>query len=136
MSKVGLALTCRLRCKISSFRTFNNLVDQRREGLIYTRKQNKKGEEVGGIVPHVTRKSIANDEPAPVIHLILETEGFDGLAGVKTAAAERWTAAVNADAQFGAWRYAMVREVADVAHAPDEIIAVMPPVSVSTCFRE
>ena len=27
------------------------------------RKQNKKGEEVGGIVPHVTLKSIANNEP-------------------------------------------------------------------------
>ena len=33
-------------------------------GFVYKRKQNKKGEEVGGIVPHVTLKSIANDEPA------------------------------------------------------------------------
>jgi len=32
-------------------------------GFVYVRKQNKKGEEVGGIVPHVTLKSIANDEP-------------------------------------------------------------------------
>ncbi len=32
-------------------------------GFVYTRKQNKKGEEVGGIVPHVTLKSIANNEP-------------------------------------------------------------------------
>jgi len=32
-------------------------------GFVYTRRQNKKGEEVGGIVPHVTLKSIANDEP-------------------------------------------------------------------------
>jgi adenine-specific DNA-methyltransferase len=32
-------------------------------GFIYARKQNRKGEEVGGIVPHVTLKSIANDEP-------------------------------------------------------------------------
>jgi adenine-specific DNA-methyltransferase len=32
-------------------------------GFVYMRKQNKKGEEVGGIVPHVTLKSIANDEP-------------------------------------------------------------------------
>jgi adenine-specific DNA-methyltransferase len=30
---------------------------------VYVRKQNKKGEEVGGIVPHVTLKSIANNEP-------------------------------------------------------------------------
>ena len=32
-------------------------------GFVYTRKQNSKGEEVGGIVPHVTLKSIANNEP-------------------------------------------------------------------------
>ncbi|MDD3293132.1 MAG: site-specific DNA-methyltransferase [Geobacteraceae bacterium] len=33
-------------------------------GFVYERKQNSKGEEVGGIVPHVTLKSIANNEPA------------------------------------------------------------------------
>ena len=32
-------------------------------GFVYIRKQNNKGEEVGGIVPHVTLKSIANNEP-------------------------------------------------------------------------
>lgn len=32
-------------------------------GFVYERKQNKKGEEVGGIVPHVTLGSIANNEP-------------------------------------------------------------------------
>lgn len=32
-------------------------------GFIYKRKQNQKGEEVGGIVPHVTLKSIAQNEP-------------------------------------------------------------------------
>jgi len=32
-------------------------------GFVYKRKQNSKGEDVGGIVPHVTLKSIANDEP-------------------------------------------------------------------------
>jgi adenine-specific DNA-methyltransferase len=32
-------------------------------GFVYKRRQNKKGEEVGGIVPHVTLKSIANNEP-------------------------------------------------------------------------
>jgi adenine-specific DNA-methyltransferase len=30
-------------------------------GFVYKRKQNQRGEEVGGIVPHVTLKSIAND---------------------------------------------------------------------------
>lgn len=32
-------------------------------GFVYKRRQNNKGEEVGGIVPHVTLKSIANNEP-------------------------------------------------------------------------
>jgi adenine-specific DNA-methyltransferase len=32
-------------------------------GFVYQRKQNKKGEEVGGIVPHITLKSIAKNEP-------------------------------------------------------------------------
>ena len=32
-------------------------------GFVYVRKQNRRGEEVGGIVPHVTLKSIANNEP-------------------------------------------------------------------------
>ncbi|MFH1490442.1 MAG: site-specific DNA-methyltransferase [Pseudomonadota bacterium] len=32
-------------------------------GFVYKRKRNKKGEEVGGIVPHITLKSIANNEP-------------------------------------------------------------------------
>ncbi|MDQ3244436.1 MAG: site-specific DNA-methyltransferase, partial [Gemmatimonadota bacterium] len=32
-------------------------------GFVYKRKQNNRGEEVGGIVPHITLKSIANDEP-------------------------------------------------------------------------
>ena len=32
-------------------------------GFVYKRKQNSKGEEVGGIVPHITLKSIANNEP-------------------------------------------------------------------------
>ena len=33
-------------------------------GFVYARRQNNKGEEVGGIVPHVTLKSIANNEKA------------------------------------------------------------------------
>lgn len=50
----------------------------------------------------------------PAVHLILETKGFDELAEVKAAAAERWVAAVNADGQHGTWRYAMARKVAGV----------------------
>ncbi len=32
-------------------------------GFIYRKKQNSQGEEIGGIVPHVTLESIANNEP-------------------------------------------------------------------------
>ena len=32
-------------------------------GFVYTHRRSSKGDEVGGIVPHVTLRSIANDEP-------------------------------------------------------------------------
>ena len=32
-------------------------------GFVYRRKKNQKGEEIGGIVPHITLKSIATNEP-------------------------------------------------------------------------
>ena len=51
---------------------------------------------------------------SPVVHLILETKGFDELAEVKSAAAERWVAAVNADGRFGRWHYEMARAVSKV----------------------
>jgi adenine-specific DNA-methyltransferase len=40
-------------------------------GFVYKRRQNQRGEEVGGIVPHVTLKSIANDEP-PVEEVLVD----------------------------------------------------------------
>ena len=55
------------------------------------------------------------------ICLILETKGFYDLAEVKSNAAERWVAAVNADGQFGSWRYAMSRKVADVTALLDDL---------------
>jgi adenine-specific DNA-methyltransferase len=63
-SRVPLALA-RQRLLTATF-PYYELQDPERgpaAGFVYTRKQNKKGEEVGGIVPHVTLKSIANDEP-------------------------------------------------------------------------
>jgi adenine-specific DNA-methyltransferase len=63
-SRVPLALT-RQRLLTATF-PYYELQDQERGpagGFVYKRRQNKKGEEVGGIVPHVTLKSIANDEP-------------------------------------------------------------------------
>jgi type III restriction enzyme len=55
----------------------------------------------------------------PETYLILEVKGFDPLADVKAAAAERWVAAVNADGQYGVWRYAMARKVEQVREILD-----------------
>ncbi len=63
-SRVPLALA-RQRLLTATFPWYE-LNDEARgpiSGLRYKRRQNKKGEEVGGIVPHVTLKSIANNEP-------------------------------------------------------------------------
>ena len=55
----------------------------------------------------------------PTVHLILETKGFDELAEIKAQAAQRWVDAVNADGRFGPWRYALVRDLKEVASAID-----------------
>lgn len=63
-SRVPLALA-RQRVLTATF-PFYALQDESRgpaAGFVYKRRQNAKGEEVGGIVPHVTLKSIATDEP-------------------------------------------------------------------------
>lgn len=49
-------------------------------------------------------------------HVIVETKGFDPLADVKRAAAERWVRAVNADGQWGEWHYRLVYQPADLPH--------------------
>jgi len=49
--------------------------------------------------------------------LILEVKGFDERAEVKTAAAKRWCAAVNADDQFGRWEFRVVRNPAETSGA-------------------
>lgn len=40
-------------------------------GFVYQRKQNRKGEEIGGLVPHVTLRSIANDEQ-PAMEVLVD----------------------------------------------------------------
>lgn len=63
-SRVPLALA-RQRLLTATF-PYYRLKEEHRGpvgGFIYERRQNNKGEEVGGIVPHVTLKSIANNEP-------------------------------------------------------------------------
>ena len=64
VSRVPLALA-RQRLLTATF-PYYQLKDESRGpsgGFEYKRKQNKKGEETGGIVPHITLKSIANNEP-------------------------------------------------------------------------
>jgi adenine-specific DNA-methyltransferase len=63
-SRVPLSLT-RQRLLTATY-PYYDLKEERRGpagGFVYKRRQNNKGDEVGGIVPHVTLKSIANNEP-------------------------------------------------------------------------
>jgi adenine-specific DNA-methyltransferase len=63
-SRVPLALA-RQRLLTATFAWYE-LKDEHRGpagGFVYKQRQNNKGEEVGGVVPHVTLKSIANNEP-------------------------------------------------------------------------
>lgn len=51
-------------------------------GFVYQRKQNRKGDEIGGLVPHTTLKSIANDEPPGVEVLVDRPEEIAGITRV------------------------------------------------------
>lgn len=51
-------------------------------GFVYKRRQNRKGEEVGGIVPHIKLESIANDEPATEEVLVDKPESFSTITRV------------------------------------------------------
>ncbi len=64
VSRVPLALT-RQRLLTATYPYYQLKEEERGPagGFVYARKQNRKGEEAGGIVPHVTLKSIANNEP-------------------------------------------------------------------------
>ncbi len=50
----------------------------------------------------------------PVVHLVLETKGYDPLAEVKESAARRWVKAVNSDGKHGRWAFRMARNPNDV----------------------
>jgi adenine-specific DNA-methyltransferase len=63
-SRVPLALT-RQRLLTATFHYYE-LKDPAQGpsgGFVYRRRQNNKGEEIGGIIPHITLKSIANNQP-------------------------------------------------------------------------
>lgn len=77
-SRVPLALA-RQRLLTATF-PFFELRDRARgpaSGFVYERKQNRKGEEVGGIIPHVTLKSIATDEP-PIEEILVDRPEVTG----------------------------------------------------------
>ena len=71
-SRVPLALG-RQRLLTATF-PYYQLKDPKRGpsgGFVYKRKQNRKGEEIGGLVPHVTLKSISNDEQ-PAMEVLVD----------------------------------------------------------------
>ncbi len=82
-SRVPLALA-RQRLLTGTFPWYELKDDQRGPagGFVYKQKQNKKGEEVGGIVPHVTLKSIAKDEPPQEEVLVDRPEQQSGITRV------------------------------------------------------
>ena len=82
-SRVPLALA-RQRLLTSTFEFYRLKEPERGPagGFEYQRGQNAKGEEVGGIVPHVTLESIANDEPAKEEVLVDRPETEDGVTRV------------------------------------------------------
>ncbi len=83
VSRVPLALA-RQRLLTATF-PYYELKDESRGpagGFEYKRKQNAKGEEVGGIVPHITLKSIANNEPPEEEVLVDRPEIKSGITRV------------------------------------------------------
>ena len=64
VSRVPLALA-RQRLLTATFPWYGLTDDARGPagGFAYARKQNNKGEEIGGIVPHITSTAVANNEP-------------------------------------------------------------------------
>jgi adenine-specific DNA-methyltransferase len=83
VSRVPLALA-RQRLLTSTF-PWHKLNDEDRGpvgGFVYKRKQNKNGEEIGGVVPHVTLKSIANNEPPKEEVIVDRAEKIDSITRV------------------------------------------------------
>ncbi len=82
-SRVPLALA-RQRLLTATF-PYYDLKEPKRGpagGFVYQRRRNQKGEEVGGLVPHVTLKSIANNEPPKTEVLVDRPEIMRGVTRV------------------------------------------------------
>jgi adenine-specific DNA-methyltransferase len=70
-SRVPLALARqRLLTAIFPWYRLKNPAQGPAGGFMYGRKQNRKGEEIGGLVPHITLKSIANNEQPGTLTLV------------------------------------------------------------------
>jgi len=77
-SRVPLALARqRLLTATFDYYELNDAARGPAGGFVYKRKQNSKGVEVGGIVPHITLKSIANDEP-PAEEVLVDQPEVEG----------------------------------------------------------
>jgi adenine-specific DNA-methyltransferase len=82
-SRVPLALARqRLLTACFDYQELKNPEQGPAGGFVYKMKQNRKGEHVGGIVPHVTLKSIANGEPPDVEVLVDRPEVVPGITRV------------------------------------------------------
>ena len=77
---------------------------------------------LGFAIPYLHNGQMHDYEPDFIVrmkgkaplNIILETKGYDPLKDVKRQAAERWVAAVNADGQFGYWRYLLNEQISDI----------------------
>jgi len=92
----------------------------RRPALYFYRDPKRETDERGGLgfaIPYLHNGQMHDYQPDFIIrletpeerYLLLETKGYDPLEDVKQAAAERWSAAVNAEGSYGRWSYAIVR---------------------------
>lgn len=82
-SRVPLALA-RQRLLTATYQWYE-LMDEKRGpagGFSYKRKQNRKGQEIGGIVPHITSSTIANNEPPEEEVLVDRPEVIGGITRV------------------------------------------------------
>ncbi len=82
-SRVPLALTRQFL--LTTVYPYFELKDENRGpigGFAYRRKQDKNGEEIGGIVPHIKLENIANDEPPKEEILVDRPEEMNGFVRV------------------------------------------------------
>jgi len=80
-SRVPLALA-RQRLLTATFPWYELQGENPASGFVYHRKKNANGEEVGGIIPHVTSSMIANEEPAVEEILVDRPEETKGITRV------------------------------------------------------